>query len=712
MDKQDKSRIDELYSLYGFRKDADYDYCTVYVFDQGYFSNAEIIVSNQEKLNEVERVKQDYINSGYSVSVKENCVYEILKDQLFFGFFKIEQSNKKIIDEYGLFCKKQTARLGEIQYIYIKSNYTINGELGSEDILELICKMMRKDGMQLIILEAPAGFGKTCTSYEISNMIAQTERECVPILAELSKNRRARIFQYVLLEEMDRKFSQLSSNLVRTQIQEGRIPLIIDGFDELLSRIDNESEHSDDAISMLDTIASLLQSGSQSKILLTSRKSSIFTGDIFDEWVENNIVNCNVSRIQIIQPTLKDWIGSEKRDLLKKRDIRLDSISNPVLLSMLKNMSIEECDARFRDTSDVLEVYINLMLEREISRQELLLEPEEQRKIMRGLASMMVQFDVSSGSPEEIKTLIETFIESRIGEYMRKYNEYSEQGSMSGLTEDEFVMKLVHSALLDRVGLKSNDIGFINEFIFGIFIGEAITNDILKVEEVYDKYLNIAITSFSAESQDLKDKLYHKIESANLKLDTEQKLMIGFNLKGALMYDYVDKYIADVMFESSFNMNQEKYFYNCVFSSCTFDGCEVDNVVFEGCHFIGCNFYELKVNKVEEIKENSIFISCNGHEELMNSLTKVNTEDNVVEEGVDDTYFKRLVLEQFWMPGSERAQIRKSPRTLYKGIDSKYRKQVSLAIASLKSADILLELTYCLELNKSKMNQIKLMLGR
>ena len=118
-------------------------------------------------------------------------------------------------------------------------------------------------------------------------MIAYSERACVPILAELSKKRRARIFQYVLLEEMDRKFSQLSSKLVRTQIQEGRIPLIIDGFDELLSRIDNESEHSDDAISMLDTISSLLQSGSQSKILLTSRKSSIFTGDLFDEWVEN-----------------------------------------------------------------------------------------------------------------------------------------------------------------------------------------------------------------------------------------------------------------------------------------------------------------------------------------------------------------------------------------------------------------------------------------
>lgn len=150
------------------------------------------------------------------------------------------------------------------------------------------------DGAQLVILEAAAGYGKTCTSYAILKSMSEVDKlDYVPIFTELSKNRKAAVFRYVLLDEIDRKFSSLSSKLVISEIQGGKVPLIIDGFDELISRsnpsMKTDNNYDDeDAQTMLDTIAELFQGDCKTKMVLTSRKSAIFTGELFKEWIEKN----------------------------------------------------------------------------------------------------------------------------------------------------------------------------------------------------------------------------------------------------------------------------------------------------------------------------------------------------------------------------------------------------------------------------------------
>lgn len=97
----------------------------------------------------------------------------------------------------------QSKRLGRNEYSYIESKYVLN----DEHIVNKVFEIISQEGAQLVILEAPAGFGKTRTSYEIAKTISQTENICiVAILAELPKNKSARIFSYVLLTEIDRKF--------------------------------------------------------------------------------------------------------------------------------------------------------------------------------------------------------------------------------------------------------------------------------------------------------------------------------------------------------------------------------------------------------------------------------------------------------------------------------------------------------------------------
>lgn len=702
--------FDKVYQLFGFRADIQTESYSIYIFDQGYFHNAEIIRREACPEEELNKVKQDLSKSGYSVSEKPVNNVKDIENGLYYGFFKVDQAKKQVIDEYNDYSNNQTRRLGGMNYTYIRSNFTIDGKLSiNEDILEAIRNLLNKDSKSLIILEAPAGFGKTCTSYEVSNILAKMEGLRIPMLMELSKNRRATIFRYVLLSEINIKF-HLPYELVVDQIKKGKIPLIIDGFDELLSRDDTREVNNEEATTMLDTIAELLNDESKANILLTSRKSSIFAGEEFDKWIETKLENCEVNRMQILVPTISDWIGREKRDFFNENKISLNNIQNPVLLSMLRQKPFEEFSMDFHDESDILESYINLMLSRERERQFLLLDVDEQRKIMRGLSTVMVQLDLSSATSDEIMTMMETITENDIDGYLKKYKEYPDQDKVTNITEEKFLMKLVNNAMLDRVKPNSNDIGFINEFIFGIFIGEAITNKNLNIMDTAGNYLNIAITSFASEKKEEKDKLYDYIFHSKIDLTTEQKLMAGFNLKGAVTHDFVDEYISNVIFDESIIMENDKYFYNCIFDSCTFKGCTIASNLFEGCHFINCNFYNIIIHEAGDVLEESIFLSCMVDEEIKKCFEiKQKTEQTDTEKIID---FKREILEQYWMPGSEHAEMRKSYRTLYKGIDPKYRKEVSKAVDQLIDEEILVKLIYCLELNKKKIHRIKEILGR
>lgn len=705
-----KDSISSLYELYGFSKDIDEKYYTVYLYDQGYFNNAEIIKYKGADEDSIQALKEDYLKSGYSVSIKEGTSKESVEKELFSGFFKVENSNNRVISEYEDFCKMQTKKNGGLQYSYIPSLFTINGNSSSEPIIDLIYKLLSAEGSQLIILEAPAAFGKTCTSYEVSKEIAIREQDRVPILAELSKNRTASIFDYVLYSEIDKKFTQLSSKLVTEQIIKGRIPLLIDGFDELLSKSHNDQADSiEDVKSMLDTIANLFKRGSNAKVLLTSRKSAIFVGEVFDEWANQKLEECTITRVQILSPSVKDWISQDKLDILHKSDIDLIPLANPALLSVLKNSDIDLFQKEFRTTSDILEYYIEMILHREIERQQLLVEASEQRTILQKLASMMVQLDIVSDEPEGIKALIEDIISPHLYDYLKRYNDRSD---ILEPNEEEFVMKIVHNAFLDRVKISSNDIGFINEFIFGIFIGEAIVNNYVEILDVKGKFLSFVISAFSVERPDRKDRLIDELAKIEKSLSTEQKLLIETSLTRSLSFDYVDEYISDMTFDGTINYSTGHYFYNCIFTGCIFKDVTFEDALFEGCYFINCSFYNVDAVKTETgVSEVSSFVSCSGHEKLLAVLGEIDTI--VVETNEkNDTYYERILLEQFWMPGAERIQLKRSYTTLFRGIPPKDRSKIDKAVERLCNRGIFRKQSYCIAIDKSKLQEVSTILGR
>lgn len=710
----DRAKLDSLYELYGFTKETVNEVygesIEVYLFDQGYFHNAEIVVLGEVSNDCIESLRNEYISSGYSVSVKKNLSVSGIESELFAGFFKIDASNNRVLKDYDNFCEMQTKKNGGAQYSYIESGYLVNDTRYDKGIVEKIYEFMNGDGAQLIILEAPAGFGKTCTSYEISKRIASDDNATIPILAELSKNRTARIFEYVLYSEIDSKFTQLSAKLVTERIVAGKIPLIIDGFDELLSMSSvNHGENLEDAKSMLDTVANLLKEGSNAKVLLTARKSSIFVGEAFDDWVSKKVQKCTINRIQILNPTISDWIGNEKKDFFDKVGVTTFSIANPVMLSIIRNMDMGECYSNFDSNGDVLEYYIKEMLTREKKRQQLLISWEEQRNILQHLAASMVVLDVISEEPDGIKALIEDIVDSKIYDYLDDYDEQSEYDKP---TEEEFFMKLVHNALLDRIKVNANSIGFINEFFFGIFIGEAIINHFIDIKEVKGQYLSYAISSFASEKLGNVDRLIEEISAITNILSTQQKLLVESNLTHAMIFDYVDEYISGMTFDEYYCMGESQhYFYNCIFSSCTFVNISLNSEQFEGCYFIECTFYNVEVNSSKQPSERSSFTACVGHE-IFESIIGKSKNRNDAEDNNLELHYERSVLEQFWRPGASQAELRKTNRTLYKGFSQSERSDVSDAIQRLYNKGLLKSLKYCIELNMTKVKEVKEILGR
>ena len=706
-----KEEIIKLYVQYGFDVGEETSEYIVLLSKSGYFQNSEIVKLKKDLPDNIID-KQSYERLGYSVRI---IYYENIDEAntaLFRGFFNIRIANNKLLSEYHNFCLQQAKKLAGNSYEYIEGAFFQNGALQDNGLLSKMINIFSSDQRELIILEASAGFGKTCTSFEIICNLIEKFPDNIALLTELSKNRKASVFRYVLLSEIDQKFPTLPSDLVTHEIQKGRIFLIIDGFDELLSKdklhdVDNASSDFKEAQTMLDTIAQLLPENSKTKILLTTRKSSIFVGEIFDQWAEKRLGDCNITRLQLAPPTLKNWIGPEKECILKNHGIEIDSLLNPVLLTILRNEPLDNFEQTYQNATQIINKYFELLIEREKTRQALLLEKQEQLLIMQNLAANMVQFDISSDDIDFIKEMILDIISPKIDLYLSRYDSLLDSSEIKP-TVAEFADKLSHHALLDRISMYSNQIGFLNEFIFGLLIADSVINNILDPTELSGKYLDLAITSYSVKGKKECKILYNKIKKQIDCLTGQKRLNAYLNLLGTLMNSFFDEYIDGINFEAYVYLSKEYKFQDCIFSDCIFNNCSINTDAFKTCQFYNCSFYNVTIMLGEEKDCELSFFRCQGHEEFAKcAFRKADNEDESVVEN-----YEQLVLEQFWKPGYEQAEPRRAYRTLLKGFSQKQISQVDDATKSLIKKGILNERVRCLEINFERMDKIKEILNR
>jgi len=465
--------IDRLYSSYGFETNSSHQNIRVYLYKKSRYYGAEIIPLKFDDvtMGEAGRIKNEYSSIGFASTVRTISNLDEADAELFKSFFGYDATRTRLKRKYDQFITKQTRNLLGSQYEYIESPFEVfNTNQINDKIFPLIQKALTQSTSNLIIIEASAGYGKTCTAYELLNLLIKKELLQIPIFTELSRNRGAKIFRYILLDEIDLEFPSLNSELVIAEIQKGRIPLIIDGFDELLDKVtmsENEMNKSFEEVeTMLDTIGSLLVD--KAKVILTTRRTAIFNGLDFDNWLSKWEDKFSVTRISIKEPKIKDWLGENRFNVIKGNNVPIQYIANPVLLTYLKNINEEEFYQEISNPEILINHYFDKMLERERERQNLLISVDKQYEIFKNVVRLLLEFDITSESKEFFKEIIKDQ-NTKLLDYTRTL--YT---GLDRPTIDNLVDTLATHALLDRKGRDESQIGFINDFVLGIFIGEII----------------------------------------------------------------------------------------------------------------------------------------------------------------------------------------------------------------------------------------------
>lgn len=712
MKKKDiKKKLIELYELYHFQLEKELENILVFSYSIGYFHNADIILLEEDdkcrelaKDIEVEYKEIEYnqVFTSYYESVQRT------HDKLFKGFFSLRDSQKHLKLEYKEFCKKKSEKLLD-KYVYIPCRYRNSRGEECTDLVDNVVKSAEIRQARLTILEAAAGYGKTCTAYEILNTFLNKQEEKIPLFIELSKNRTARIFRHVLYDEIDRKFTQLSYKTVIQEIKCGRLPLIIDGFDELIEQKEEkvvkskEGEIDERSLTLLSTITELLGDDSNAWVLLTTRQSAIFTGDIFEEWMFSHLgKQCIVDRMQIQLPSFKEWINSEKYALIQKSNFDMENVANPVLLTFIRNAKKEELEKMIQTSDTILDKYFDLLLTRELERQNLEFTKKELHTVMKQLAAEFAKFDMKSETIEFIQELLHDILREDLLRYRTRYREkhLTEEGILSA---DEFVKRVSHNYLLDRISANSNQIGFINEFIFGILVGDAVREGILENKYLYERFIDMSVTAFAVREMKIREDYYDKIKNHLVQVSDICRLNAEMCLLHKVNCNYEEGYFRSFYFKKNFYFSLPHKFVDCTFDTCTFDGCSIQAEVFVDCKFVNCQFYN--VNIEGRPNQNLVFMGCSGYEKLESSQV-------LLENDTDVDYYEKLVLEQFWKSGYESAELRRTYTALFRGIKNNERMYVQNAINSLLKRGLILELNVCYELNTAYMGEINHILGR
>lgn len=582
-------QLDEIYISFGFEIYYSSNEFRIYLYKKSRYYGADIILLSEEtdSIEKADNYKKEFSSLGYATTIKRVTNIDEADLELFKSFFSYDSSRARLNRKYDLFVQKQSKSLVGGDYEYIESPYEIYDEGStSEGIFQLIKSKFSRESSDLIIIEASAGYGKTCTAHELLTIITKGNFPVIPIFTELSRNRGAKIFRYILLDEIDIEFPALNSDLVIREIKKGRIPLIIDGFDELLDKvsINNVEDESnfEEVESMLDTIGNLL--GGKSKVILTTRRTAIFNGVDFDKWLSKWDNKFEITRISIKEPRIKDWVGENRFNKIKEINFPIQYIANPVLLTFLKNVSENEFLEQLQEPEILVKHYFNKMLERERERQNLIITVERQFEIFKNVVRLLLDFDITVESKEFFKEIIRDQ-NSKLLDYTRTLYTGIEKPTIENLVDT-----LATHALLDRKGRSENQIGFINDFVLGIFIGEIVCESSYeKIQKDYSTYmLELAVTAYRVQSRKNKAMLWDQLINSKKGFLDLYIFYFDIILKESLQRDYNELSIYDQNFYCiTFSGYSIK---NSVFLNCFFKRCKFNSSFFESVSFVNCTF--------------------------------------------------------------------------------------------------------------------------
>lgn len=648
-----KQEIIELFDLYSYNKLVDNESYLVFETTNSMYPGIEIVSLTNPRDQHVDSLKREYSEQGFAVRICDLDDVPNLENYLFDWFFQVKATNSKIKIRYKEYTDAVMKGYGlnlnsnRYTYKYINVPYkieTMDGESthkGKEDsVIQEILNDLKQSGPSLIIVEAPAGFGKTSTSYELLRSFQDVTTGIRPFFMSLFKDRSATEFYYLLVSQINREFDvKLGDDIVRHFIKQGKIPLILDGFDELLSQDlddgNNNVSRLKKGVTMLSTLSELLTDNT--KIVLTTRKTAILSGQTFLDWYYNAIGNngeFSVKRYQLEEPTLETWLPADRSKRLRGSV----NILNPVLLGYLYYLDASEFE-RIISESSLVSSYIERLLDRENERQALLMTVDEQKKIYERLATIFAGYDILSDTRVNVKaSIIETSMD-----ILDKHKTISKD-------EDALANNLTNHALLDRK--MNSNIGFLNEFVFGTMLGYSIIRGEEELSiywvEMKDSTLEKIINSFSVEKYDVRSLLWKKLNDIFPNMDFNIKFVSDIKLLRKTMSQYSNSYFDGFIINNALLGQNESGFKNCYFVNFTFDCCEFDWDSFIDCDFINCVF---STCTFKNTNTSNNFYSCtyNGEDYYGDDCEDNNVcQDAISEQKLTDIDYQIQILGQYF----------------------------------------------------------------
>lgn len=698
----DRILLKKVYKRYGFdEKHSSNDDVIVFSLMSGHFHNVDIIPLSESV--DTEYVFNEYKESGYACKVRSYKSIKDVEKTLFKGFFSVDITQDRLKHDYVKFTTSIVKMHSDnAVYSYIKSKYFVNDKAGEENVIIEIKKRLPEKKPILFLIEAAAGFGKTCSAYELLNEIICTNSDLVPLFSELSRNRQAKIFRYVLLDEIDRSFPLLSSGVVRAEIKNGNVPVILDGFDELLHESADDGGY-ENTEPMLETIGELLQDNA--KVILTTRRTAIFDGDNFHQWMNAHEDDFEIVRIRIQEPTIEEWLPPDRIQKLSECNFNIAQLSNPVLLSFLR--CIPDCE--FNEVSNtpelIVQKFFESMLERERIRQDLKMTVDEQYNVLKSIADDMIKYNYTAESREYIVGVISDLHQESLEKIRHQYTVDERP------TTDELANKLASHALLDRALEDDQGIGFVNEFVLGNFCAELIISHKTKEWGEDKRFIEPAVLSyiprtleqrtelwealhFSFEFLDGGDKVRHNLSLINkLGMDLEKETVEGVHIKNVTLGDICK--ISDTIF------------IDCIFTNVKFDWSSLENVTFTSSSFFNCS-------AIGNFPDKIFVLGCDANDTFLDKIQVDNHVEVKIESKLDFTACDVFILEKFW-PKGRPSFIKHRPIKALCQLSNQFSHEETIdSISNLKKNGYLLvpAKRAFLELNLEELIKIKQVLGR
>ncbi|HTN37106.1 MAG TPA: hypothetical protein VL053_08525 [Arachidicoccus sp.] len=660
MSEQFLAALDELYIRYGYdpRKSKS---TRVYLFTKSIYNGADIVKTGTDA--EAEELRIQYASAGYAVKVRNFKNIEEAEDLLFKDFFKADGVIQNLKRRYKNFVGKLMKNLPEnTQYEYIRSSYDYtNYQLNQDDtkiisigadndtnaLVSTITKQINEHiGPLLIIIEAAAGYGKTCTAYEILNEFISLPSNKLPFFTELSRDRKASIFKHILAFEIEEQFSnRVDSNVVIHQIKQGRIPLIIDGFDELITKDFTFSSNQFEQVeSMLSTIVDLLTDNA--KVIITSRKTAIFNSEEFHNWMIDRSIDYTLSKVTISEPSIANWLPKERLEIVQSNNFPVEQIANPVLLTYLRYVKIDELKEMATHGKSIVDRYFDFLLSREQTRQGLLIEPETQLRIFRKLVRFLTEWDVKAESKEFIKDLILDYNKTILEETKKKYTPDKRPRT------DQLADILSNHAFLDRK--EKGMIGIVNEFILGTLIGEnLILGKYLQYsqhfhEKISQMFALLAIQAFQVQPKENKDKLWKVFNDYAFPFEPQFYFKIDIEFKKEIIRSYKHAILNDFTLDT-YSFIKKGQFESTIFTACTFTSCEFSFEAFKNSSFVNCRFFHCILVDTDVAYSDEYFtiFGCTGDNGFVQTI--FDCEEVAADEGIN---VEKKILDLYFNIGS------------------------------------------------------------